>query len=198
MEQNKLISLALSFSSFVIERIDTKSIILFGSVAANTYDEESDIDIFIETSIKNEDKIKKILELYKKTNEYEKFKLSGILNEISIKCGSVDKWKDLKRSIIANGIILYGRYEGTPTELKHKILTIIDVSNLTRAKKVKIWRKLYGYKQKVGKKIYSSKGLVEKRFGRGVFLLEKEKSQTVFLYLRRNKTRYYFFDVWLE
>ena len=114
MKQNKLISLALSFASFLIERINVESIILFGSVAQNNFDSESDIDIFIDANDKNKEKIENLLELYKKTEEYEKFKLEGIKNEISLKIGRLNEWKDLKRSIISGGLVLYGNYKGKP------------------------------------------------------------------------------------
>ena len=198
MERNKLISLALSFASFLLDRIEVSSIILFGSVARNTFDKESDIDIFIETDKKNENKIKNLLELYKKTKEYEKFKLDGIENEISIKCGKLNEWKDLKRSIISSGIVLYGNYQGKPEKLKHKLLFLLDVKALERAKKIKVWRKIYGYKQKVGKKVYVSKGLAEKKLGRGVFLISNENLQEIMDYLIKNKIKYSFFDVWTE
>ena len=48
MKQNKLISLALNFASFLVDRTMVNSIILFGSVASNNFDKESDIDIFID------------------------------------------------------------------------------------------------------------------------------------------------------
>lgn len=198
MERNKLISLALNFASFLLDRFEAKSIILFGSVAKNTFDKESDIDIFIETDKKNENKIKNILELYKKTKEYEKFKLAGIENELSIKCGNLNEWKDLKRSIISGGIILYGSYQGKPEKLKHKLLFSLNMGNFERAKKIKIWRKIYGYKQKIGKKVYISKGFAEKKLGRGVFLVSIENLQEVIDYLIKNKIKYSFFDVWIE
>lgn len=198
MERHKLVSLALSFASFLLDRIEVKSVILFGSVAKNTFDKESDIDIFIETDKKNEDKIRNILELYKKTGEFEKFRLEGVENEISVKCGSLNEWKELKRSIISNGIVLYGKYHGTPEKLKHKLLFLLNVGNIERAKKIRIWRKIYGYRQKIGKKIYVSNGLAEKKLGRGGFLVSIENLQEVEDYLRKNKIKHSFFDVWTE
>ncbi|MEK6953134.1 MAG: nucleotidyltransferase domain-containing protein [Nanoarchaeota archaeon] len=198
MERNKLISLASNFASFLLDRIQARSIILFGSVATNNFDKESDIDLFIETDQKNENKINNLLLLYKKTKEYEKFKLEGIENEISIKAGNLDDWKNIKRSIISNGIVLYGRYKGKPDELKHKLLFILNVQGLKRSEKIKIWRKIYGYNQKVGKKNYISKGLTEKKLGRSVFLASIEKSQEIISYLRNNKVKYSFFDIWIE
>ena len=198
MERTKLISLASNFASFLLDRIQVKSIILFGSVATNNFDKESDIDLFIETDEKNKNKINNLLLLYKKTKEYEKFKLEGIENELSIKVGNLEDWKDIKRSIISNGIVLYGKYKGKPEELKHKLLFILNVQDLKRSEKIKIWRKIYGYKQKVGKKNYICKGLAEKKFGRGVFLVSIENSQEIINYLRKNKVKYGFFDIWIE
>ena len=198
MERNKLISLAMNFSSFLLERMQVKSIILFGSVAANNFDEESDIDLFVETIPGNENKIKNLLILYKKTKEYEKFKLEGIENEISIKSGNLEDWKNIKRSIISNGIILYGNYKGQPSDLRHKLLFILNVEDLKRSDKIKIWRKLYGYKQKIGKKNYILKGMVDKKIGRGAFLTSIENYQNLLVFLRKNKVKYSFFDIWTE
>ena len=198
MEQNKLISLAMNFASFLVDRVKIKSVILFGSVASGNFDKESDIDLFIETDKKNEKLVKTSLELYKKTKEYEKFLLEGIKNEISVKVGSLDEWKQLKRSIISNGIVLYGRYLGKPEELKHQILFVLNVKGIDRAKKISIWRKIYGYTQKIREKSYVSNGLAEKKLGRGSFLASIENSQDIINFLKKNKARYSYFDVWVE
>lgn len=198
MDRNKLISFALNFASFLVGRIEVKSIILFGSVVRGTFDKESDIDIFVETNKKNEKKIKVLSELYKKSEEYEKFKLGGIENEISVKSGDLDDWKELKRSIISNGIVLYGNYEGKPNNLTHKILFLFSLENFNRALKIKIWRKVYGYKQKVGKKEYISKGLAEIKLGRGAFLVSIGNSKDVTDYFKKNKIKFSFFDIWTE
>src|SRR3989338_2448714 len=158
MKQHKVISLAISFASFLVARMRVEAILLFGSVAANTFDEESDIDLFIETDKKDASKIQTMLELYKKTKEYEAFRLEGIKNEIAIKCGKLKAWGGLRRSIISQGIVLYGLYKEQPEKLQHKVLVILNTNSLARAVKVKIWRRVYGYKQKVGKKMYTAKG----------------------------------------
>ncbi len=198
MERHKLISFALNFASFLLDRIEVKSIILFGSVAKENFDSESDIDLFIETNKKNEKKIDRILGLYKKTSDYEKFKLAGINNEISIKCGNLDNWKALKRSIISGGITLYGDYQGQPEKLKHKLIFLLETGNINRSKKIKIWRKIYGYRQKVGKKFYILEGFAEKKLGRGSFLVSIENLKEVRDYLIKNKIKHSFFDIWVE
>ncbi|MDP3027114.1 MAG: nucleotidyltransferase domain-containing protein [Nanoarchaeota archaeon] len=198
MEGSKLSSLALSFASFLVDRINVKSIILFGSAASGNFDSKSDIDLFIETEKKNEGKIKQMLEMYKKTKEHEKFFLSGIQNEISIKCGSLDEWKDLKRSIISNGIVLYGKYQGKPSELKHKLLFVLATKKISRAEKKKIWRKIYGYSQKIGKKVYTFKGMAGKKLGMGAFIAALEDSKEIIEYLNKHRANYTYFDIWVE
>ncbi len=198
MDRNKLISFALNFASFLVDRVDVNSVILFGSVASGIFDEESDIDLFVDSDKKNHGKIEKITEIYRKSKDYEKFKLGGIKNEISVKCGNLKAWKDLKRSIISNGIVLYGKYQGKPDKLKHKLLFSLDIKNLKKAKKIKVWRKIYGYKQKVGRKTYISRGIAEKKLGRGVFLISSEKSKEIIDYLIKNKLGYSFYDIWME
>ena len=198
MNRNKLISLAMNFSSFLIGQMDVKSIILFGSVAKNNFDSESDIDIFVECNKKEEKKIENVLELYWKTEEYKKFRLEGIKNEITLKSGRLNEWKDLKRSIISGGIVLYGSYHGIPDKLNHKLLFLLNLKGISRAVKIKVWRNLYGYKQKVGKRVYVSKGKVEERLGRGAFLVPIQDSQEVIGYLKKNKINYSLFDVWKE
>jgi len=198
MNKNNLISYALSFTSFLIDRIEVDNIILFGSVANNTFDKESDIDLFVDTDEKNEKKVRSILELYKKTKEHEKFKISGIKNELSLKIGSLNKWKDLESSIISEGITLYGHFQSQPNQLKHMRLFILNMERTDRKIKVKMWRKLYGYNQKVGEKIYISQGLVDKKIGRGAFLVKIINSQKVVKFLRKNKIKYSFLDIWTE
>lgn len=198
MDRDKLISFALNFTSFLVSQLKIDKVILYGSVASNNFDKESDIDLFVETDKKNKKRIENLLELYKKSKDYEKFKLSGIKNELSIKSGKLDEWKSLKRSIVSNGIILYGRYTDKVEGLSHKVLFILDIGKSSRAEKIKIWRKIYGYKQRVGKKIYASEGLIEKKIGRGGFICSLENADKVKDYLKKSKIKCELMDVWIE
>src|SRR3989339_143939 len=84
-----------------------------------------------------------------------------INNEISLKVGELDKW-ELKSSIISNSIVLYGRYRSNVTETKTKQYTLFELKIKGKRKNMmRIWRKLYGYKQKVGKKWYNTEGLIK-------------------------------------
>ena len=188
----------MNFSSFLVGQVEVKSIILFGSVARNNFDEESDIDLFVECDKKDEKKVEIMLDLYKKTEEYEKFILDGVKNELSIKSGRLDDWKDLKRSIISGGIMIYGSYNGVPDKLAHKLLFLLNFEGVSRAIKIKVWRNIYGYKQKVGIKLYVMKGKAERKIGRGAFLVSIQDSQEVINYLKKNKIKYSLLDVWVE
>jgi predicted nucleotidyltransferase len=170
---------------------------LYGSVAANTFDKESDIDLFVEADKKDKKKIETLLELYKKSSDYEKFKLVGVKNEISIRCGKLEEWKDLKRSMISNGIVLYGRYTDKSEDSSQKVLFMLDVTGFSKTEKIKIWRKIYGYKQKVGKKVYISDSLAEEKIGRGAFLCGLENVEKVKEFLKKNKVKYRLKDIWV-
>ena len=50
MKQEKLISLAMNFASFLVERVNIKRIILYGSVVDGTLTLRSDIDIAVKFS----------------------------------------------------------------------------------------------------------------------------------------------------
>jgi len=202
MERANLISYAVNFVSFLIrKKPEIDKIILFGSVARGDFDGESDIDLFIDTNLGKKE-IESILELYEMSEENKKYTLEGINNKIRLKTGKLNEWKSIKRSIISNGILLYGKYEEMPKGMKNYALFKILIGKKERKDKIKIWRKLYGYKQKVGKKIYLLKGLIEENNGKkltsGLFLIPIEKNQGMIHFLRKNKINYEVKEVFMD
>lgn len=201
--QNELISYAESFAAFLLKDKsignNISKIILFGSVARGDFDDESDIDIFIETSL-SEKLFQKQLDLFNKSRISEYYRLSGIKNEIVLKVGKLKRWKGLHESIAENGIILYGKYEEKQKELLHFTLFKISVEKRKFSSKVKIWRQLYGYKQKVGKKIYISPGLLQKldavKLAKGIFLVPFYNRQKVLDFLDKCKVSYEMLDIY--
>ncbi|MBS3143638.1 nucleotidyltransferase domain-containing protein [Candidatus Woesearchaeota archaeon] len=205
INKSDLISYASNFVSFLLKyeiSNEINKIILFGSVATGSFDKESDIDLFIDIKEKNKNKIMKLLDLYYKSEDCEKYKLLDIKNDISLKIGNLDKWSNIKRSIISNGILLYGKYKDIPENLKQYTLFNIDSRKLDRNKKVKLWRLLYGYTQKIKKKEYKSKGLIKelhgKRLGFGFFVLPVESVQKLIDILNKNKVGYKISDMWSD
>src|SRR3989344_3593094 len=120
----KLIAYAEDFASFLLQTLNNetnkvKQIILFGSLARGEATKESDIDIFVDIlDEKLELKIKDIIEKFYTSIKVKKYwGLLAINNEISCTIGKLEEWDNLKKSILANGIVLFGKYqENTKTQ----------------------------------------------------------------------------------
>lgn len=148
-----LIAYALDFASFLLEKLGKEaekinSIILFGSAARGEASEKSDIDIFIDLA-SDEKRTGKVIEkmageFYESAIFRKYWKLLGIKNEINCVSGRLDEWKDIKRSIISDGIILYGKYKGQINEGKnYAILSWKSVKPET--KRAVFNKKMFGY-----------------------------------------------------
>ncbi len=205
VSKESLISYSLSFCSFLLDTPFGKNInkiILFGSVARGDYNEDSDIDIFIDTEKNLEKLVDKYLNLFQESKQHEIWIQKGITNEISIKVGKLKEWK-LRREVISSGILLYGKYSELPDELSYYLLIKIkDIYKKKPSNQVKIWRKLYGYKQKVGKKTYLIKGLIDKNNGKkiakSVFIIPMENRKPIIEYLNKNKIIYTVHELWSD
>jgi len=191
--RNNLISFAMAFASYLLQNLKQESavrnIVLFGSVARNDFDKESDIDIFIDTKEEIEKEANDILDSFYSSIIYKKYwKLLGIENEISLKVGDLDKW-ELKRSIISHGIQLYGKYY-SEIEARLYSLFVIEFKG-KRSEKLKLWRQLYGYSQKIKNKQYIQQGLIKeysiRRIGPAVLLVPIENENKLRQFLTENK-----------
>ncbi len=156
-EQNRRKAYAISFASFLVRNLTGISrinrIVLYGSVAKSISTKESDIDIFIDvekdTKGLNEN-INNILEKFYTSKEAIIFKLIGIENDIKLKIGRLDDWEELKRSIMSDGFVLWGRFEaGRPKKTGHKI--IFYWSGIAKNRGAFL-NKIYGYK--TGGRVY--------------------------------------------
>jgi len=185
-----LLAYAIDFVSFLIERSDISyinRIILFGSVSRSEASEESDIDLFIDV-IRNNKHIKNEIEVIKekflKSTRYENYwLLKDIKNEIKPIIGKLSDWKELKNSILSNGLVLYGKFEEIPAKVTHK--TIFSWENIKpESKRVLLSKRLFGYKK--GKKNYE--GILQRyngeRMGKGMIIIETA-SANIFLKLFR-------------
>lgn len=198
-KSKEIISYASAFISFVLPKIEVEEIILFGSVARGEATKESDIDLFFNVK-NNETETKKMikneLEKFYKSDLYEQFSLLGIKNSIEIEVGDLEKWK-LKRSIISDGIILYGRYKAIPEKLKAYIhFNIKPIKNIT--KRNRVIRKIFGRKEK----FYISEGILKKINGKQLsptsFLIPQEKSHEIIQFLNSEKLDFTFFEFWTD
>jgi predicted nucleotidyltransferase len=141
-----------------------KEIILFGSAAKNEVKKDSDIDIFIDVkSIKKkfQKEIDETLEGFYRSREALLFKTRGVDNKINIKIGKLEEWKDLKSSIEATGIVLYGPYIGGKVEGKKYV--IISWNRIGKNRGAFL-NKVYGFRSN-GKRY---QGILEKMGGRKI------------------------------
>lgn len=198
----ELIAYTSSFVSFILKDLNNlvKEIILFGSVARGEFDKKSDIDLFFnvnkEDIKKVENIVKKSLIKFYKSKFYETWKLKGITKNISIKVGVLDKWK-LKRSILSDGIILYGKYKEFPKKVKHYMLIVHKpIKNIT--KRNRFIRKLIGRKEKN----YSTKGFLEDIKGKiissRVILTPVENLKETLDIFNKEKIDYKIFEIWSD
>lgn len=153
MNRQILIAYAQAFVSFLfrnpgIKSSDIKSIFLFGSVARGDFDDESDVDIFINTNKSNEKELIKFsniaLKNFYKSDEWKKFTLFGAKNRINIKCGNIEKW-GMFNSIKADGLLLYSS-SVSPFFSKYFLVEVKPIKNI--AKRNRIIRKLAGRMEK--------------------------------------------------
>lgn len=203
-----LIAYAADFVSFLLQSLGDKSdkvnqIVLFGSVARGEERKESDVDIFID--VIEESVEKDILRFRDEFYRSAKFKrywaLLGLKRTINCTIGNLKEWDELKRSLIANGLVLYGKYDVKGDKLKGHYLIKLE-SGSERKKNVLFWRRLYGYTQKVGKKTYEKKGLVEeyggKKLAPGIFILPLNKAQLLLNFLKKNRLKHEITLIWKE
>lgn len=200
----ELIAYASAFVSFVIRKLKLGSIseiILFGSVARGEAGRESDIDLFFSLEgNQNEKEIKKIiddeLKRFYKSKISQIWILKGIKNQINANVGRLDEWK-LKRSMISDGICLYGKYKEIPENLKDFVLFNIEpIKNV--AKRNKIIREIFGRQEKN----YSKKGLLTEFGGKKIspssFIVPKEHANKIISFLKKEKINYWFFELWTD
>ena len=130
----------------VTEMTKIKEIILFGSVARAEATLESDIDIFFNMyreDTKVEHSILRLTQHFEKTEFGKKWRQLGIKNDIKPVVGVLNDW-NLKSSIIANGIVLYGKYQLPIKDGNPQVILYWDKVS-PESKRVFLSKKLYGY-----------------------------------------------------
>ena len=140
------------------------------------------------------------MSLFLKSETQRKWELKGLKHEISLKIGRLNEW-DLKRSIISDGIILYGKFKEIPDKIKQYALLELSFNKFKREKKVSLWRKLYGYKQKTTRKEYETKGIINEigaiRMEKGI-IVPTEKLNLIEDFLDKEKINYKIREIWSD
>ncbi|MFH1586096.1 MAG: nucleotidyltransferase domain-containing protein [archaeon] len=201
MRRNELISYAMDFAGYLIKKVDgIEKIILHGSVSRGDFDEDSDIDLFVEVLDKNKEKeIRSAEEEYYKTESFKRWKLKGFDNDFSILVGKLDsdEWKDLKRAIVNTGILLFGKFKSNIEKINQYTLFVLE--NIKPDKKrIAVFRKLFGFKIK--NKVYP--GDLDKingiKLGKGMLLVSAEHSKKIKDYLKSKKVTPKIYDFWSD
>lgn len=202
LDQSRILSYASTFVTYLIRTLqenirDVDAIILYGSVAKGEASGESDVDIFVDTK---DGEVIKIIERISKefldSREAALYKMEGMGNEINIKVGELQQWKDLHHSIMNSGIVLWQKYkmEKAPEDAKHNYLFFWDKIGKNRGAFLNI---VYGYT--IGKKKY--KGLVQKkggmRTGKSSILVPAEYQEEFIVLFKKYKVQVRQKEVWV-
>lgn len=159
---------AVSFVSFALPRINqpVKDVIMFGSVARGDFDEKSDLDLFF--SVPNpkaekdiEESMKIILKKFYNSKIFESWRKKGVGLEIKTHVGVLEKW-ELRSSVLAEGICLYGKYKEEIPSNAYVMLYFDPIKNITRRNRVV--RSLFGREERK----FARTGLVEKLGGKKI------------------------------
>ncbi len=201
IKRNEMIAYAMDFCSYLVSKIgEIEKIILHGSVARGDFNKDSDIDLFIDIpdiSLKN--KIIKLKDSYLETEAFKRWKLKGIINELSVIVGKLDssEWDNLKRAIANTGIVLFSKYE---TEVKGLAQYSIFVFENIKpdSKRISVYRKLFGFKSKEKSFLGMIKELNGLRLGKGVFAVPIKNSLKIKDYFKEKKVKFQIYDVWSD
>ena len=204
---NKYKNYAISGVCHILEKLPEKvsekinNVILFGSVAQNTANAKSDVDLFFDVDL-NKTQRKNLEKLLHKnaddfylSNKALNYKLEGVDNKINIIVGKLDEW-DLKRSIISTGIVLLGRYESSVEKSRMRQNFIISWET-PRKNRGAFLNKLYGYS--MGKKHYH--GMSDKygctKVGKSALIVPSEHRLKFTSHMEKYGTGYKIIEIFL-
>ena len=198
--------LSMIFENEIKEKI--KEIILFGSVAKESFDKKSDIDLFFDIKDKKdeeeaEEKLKSILKSFEVKAE-KTWALKKIKFPIRFVVGSLkdETWRNLRDEIISSGILLYGQYKEMPEKLNHNYLFYYSLSNLSRKNKMRIIRKMFGYSLKREKKEYEQEGFLKEigglKLGSNTILVPSQEALKIKKVFKDFKINYRIIESWVR
>ncbi len=200
LKRNDLIAYAMNVASYLISKVEgINQIILHGSIARGDFDEESDIDLFIEAGKKAEQKIHQALENYSKTTNYRQWELKGIKNSISVIVGELEsnEWRDLKRAMMNTGLLLYGKYKASTEKIQS--YTLFSFENIKPEKKrVAVFRKLFGFTRGIKKYQGLAQKIKAMKVGKGALLVPLEHVNELRNYFQKEKIPVGLYDLWSD
>ncbi len=199
MSRTELIAKAYAYLSYFFrdQRVNAQArhIYLFGSVARGDFDEESDIDIFIDLEKKYEQEVNKIaqraLNRFQEI-EQDKWQLKGLAHTIKVQIGPLEEW-ELKSAVEREGIMLYSP-SVSRTFQKYLLFALPAIPS--PSKRMKILRALFGRQEKE----YALPGRVQQQGGRifspRIFLVPSTAQQEISSLLSREKITFTVEEIW--
>lgn len=197
MKQQDLIAMAYDFLSCVFSKVHPskiRQIILFGSVARDEFDDESDLDLFFDSPAKIENGVLNALHSFNATR-IRAWNLRGTTIPIKPMIGNLEKpeWKDLRPELSDHGKILYSTHLGSKLP-KENLLVNYTLESLPQSVKMKLLRRLFGYTIKKEGKTYPQQGVISKedgeRIGQNVFIIPIGSKKRIEAVLQEAKATY--------
>ncbi len=184
--QNLLSFLFLDANSAHIDHI-----YLFGSGARGELTAESDIDLFIDTSLQKVDILEKSARAaysrFSQSLDYQKWKKLGVSYPFSIQVGKAKEW-ELYSSLLADGIVLYSKHLDAGEGERH-LLCIFTLPH-KKNQYLRIIRTLFGRREPG----YRDQGILGKiggkKLGSNVILIPTREKQAILSFLDKEKIEY--------
>lgn len=198
-----LISYASYFVAYLLGKIKNREkierIVLYGSVAKNEANKESDIDIFMDVKKKSarfEREVRSIEQEFYQSREAALFKSRGVDNKLSLKIGRLREWKNLYGSIASTGIVMYGKYEAKelPAGVKHFVIIYWDSIGKNRGA---FLNKLYGFR--IRGKAYT--GLLQRcegiKIGKSCIMLPVHYKDEIFTLIKHHQAKAHIMEAFI-
>ena len=131
------------------------------------------------------------MNLFLKSATYKEWKLRQVKNEINCMIGALESESDLKRSMISNGVVLYGEYQQPIKGKNYALFSLKPISE--KNKRYRILRKLFGRKDKHTQGLVKSLG--GKQISTRVFVVPLEQASVILHYLRNKKAEYFMMEI---
>lgn len=210
MKQNEILAYLYDFISMLLEQKIVKDnidqVILFGSVARDDFDEQSDIDLFVEIKDLSkrdaiEQKIKETINIFEIKSDTT-WKLRKISLPIKAIIGKLKEpsWSSLHKEIISSGIVAYGSYKEVPKDLQHYALVSYSINKISQNKKMRFLRKIYGCRTKKKDKIYTQQGMLSslggEKIGTNQMLLKGNDFKKILDLIKDFKVPYKIKEIW--
>ncbi len=209
MKQHDLFSYVYDFLSQLMDHeeilLHVRKIVFFGSVVRGTFQERSDVDLFVDVPLAYKNSVEILV--HKQVNLFEKriektWMLRGVNLPLKVLIGDLDeeRWSNLKDEMAHYGKVVYGVYEEKPQQLRHRLLVMYELGGLKQKQKMAFIRSLLGYTSRKGKNEYVQEGLLASfngiKIGANTVMIDREYGKEIKELFKKYKVKYKIKDMW--